>query len=254
MKSPIKEKPLRNPGESVDRQIEDFIADKLLQHILIITVAVTFTMLEWYRWYFEVVPSPYFFSAIAAVAVVISGWKIYKGRIKLKALKQGRDGEKAVGQFLEQFRNMGAKVIHDVPADGFNIDHVIIASSGVYVVETKSYSKPDKGEAIVTYNGEWVTFNGKNQTDKPIIQVTAATNWLRRLLKTSTGKDFNLRAVVLFPGWYIQPTAEARKSDVWVLNPKALPAFVQGSTEHLSREDISMAALHLSRYVRTFEK
>ena len=74
------------------------------------------------------------------------------------------------------------------------------------------------------------------------------------MLKSSTSKDLELRSVVLFPGWYIQLTAEAKASDVWVLNPKALPEFVKNSREQLSQEDLSMAALHLSRYVRTFDK
>ena len=35
-------------------------------------------------------------------------------------------------------------------------------------------------------------------------------------------------AGVVFPGGYIEPTAEARASDVWVLNPKALPSLITG--------------------------
>lgn len=254
MKSPIKEKPLRNPGESLDQQIDELLYDKVFLYIVIIVVAVTLAALEWYRWYFEVDLSPASFTLVAVVAILVSAWKISKAKKEVRHLKQGRDGEKAVGQFLEQFRKLGFKVFHDIPANGFNLDHVIIAKSGIYVIETKSYSKPDKGDAKVTFDGEKVSFNGAHVTDKPVVQVRAARNWLRQMLKSSTSKDFEFRPVVLFPGWYVQPTAEAKASDVWVLNPKALPGFVKNSQEQLSQEDVSMAALHLSRYVRTFDK
>jgi hypothetical protein len=56
--------------------------------------------------------------------------------------------------------------------------------------------------------------------------------------------------VVLFPGWFIEPTAESKQSDVWVLNPKALPAFISNSQKRLSGEDMSLVAYHLSRFVR----
>jgi len=56
--------------------------------------------------------------------------------------------------------------------------------------------------------------------------------------------------VVLFPGWFIEPTAEARQSDVWVLNPKALPAFISNSGEQLTDEDVGLVGYHLSRFVR----
>jgi hypothetical protein len=41
-------------------------------------------------------------------------------------LMQGREGEKAVGQYLERLRARGYQVLHDIPGENFNIDHVLI--------------------------------------------------------------------------------------------------------------------------------
>ena len=38
--------------------------------------------------------------------------------------------------------------------------------------------------------------------------------------------------------------------DVWVLNPKALPAFLESQPDCLTPEDLSLAAYHLSRHVK----
>jgi hypothetical protein len=74
---------------------------------------------------------------------------------------------------------------------------------------------------------------------------------LSDLLKESTGRAFPVRPVVVFPGWRIEPTAEARTSDVWVLNPKALPAFIAHSQSRMKPDEVAMCSFHLSRYVRT---
>jgi hypothetical protein len=74
---------------------------------------------------------------------------------------------------------------------------------------------------------------------------------LKQIIKESTGKDIDVKKVVLFPGWFIEPTAESKESYVWVLNPKALPSFIANSREQLVSEDLNLVAYHLSRFVRT---
>jgi hypothetical protein len=130
----------------------------------------------------------------------------------------------------------------------------VIHKSGIYVIETKTFSKPEKGIPIVTYDGERVLVNGKEPNGNPVIQVKAASNWLKELLKESTGKDCNPRPVVVFPGWFVEPTVEAKNSDVWVLNPKALPAFISRSKSQLENDEINLFSFHLSRYVRAENK
>jgi len=187
--------------------------------------------------------------AVAVVAYCL--YKIKKALKKITKLKQGRDGERAVGQYLESLREQGVKVFHDLPGDNFNLDHVLVAPSGVYIIETKTYSKPDKGETRIIYTGETLIHHNGYKDDKPLVQVKAGANWLKQLIKESTGRDIDVKKVVLFPGWFIEPTAESKQSDVWVLNPKALPAFIFNSREQLSGEDLNFVAFHLSRFVRT---
>jgi hypothetical protein len=86
-----------------------------------------------------------------------------------------------------------------------------------------------------------------------VTQAKAACGWLRDLLKESTGKECAPRPVVVFPGWFVEPTAEARNSEVWVLNPKALPVFVQKSKPCYASDEVHLFALHLSRYVSAEE-
>ncbi len=253
LKSPLKDKPLRNPGQSLDNELSDLLNDDLMGYFITAVFAIVLALLEWHHWYFQLSPSPWTYSIIALIVSCYSAVKIARGFRKAKTLKQGRDGEKAVGQYLENLREKGAKVFHDIPGNNFNLDHVVICKSGLYVIETKTYSKPDKGETKILFNGETLSFNGKDVTNKPIIQVKAASNWLKELVEQSTGHKYLIKPVIVFPGWFIETTYEAKASDVWVLNPKGLPTFISNSKEQLSDEQVKLVAFNLSRYIRNFE-
>jgi hypothetical protein len=81
-------------------------------------------------------------------------------------------------------------------------------------------------------------------------QARAQAKWLQDLILETSGKRVPVRPVVVFPGWFVVPTAEAKSSEVWVLNPKALPAFIEHSDTQLAEADVHLVASHLTRYVR----
>jgi len=253
MKSPLKDIPLHNPGETLDNEIDKLVNEEAMGLVVLLVFMGMLTFLEWVRWWREIPYSPYVYTVLFIGMLTYTLPKILKIKKKLKSMRLGRDGEKAVGQYLEGLRVSGAKVFHDIQGQNFNLDHVVIASSGIYVIETKTYSKPETGRPVIVFNGESLNFNGFAENNKAIIQVTAAANWLKSELQQSTGKKFEAKPVVVFPGWFVEPTSEAKNSDVWVLNPKALPTFIANSKSSLSQDEVNMVAYHLSRYIRTYQ-
>ena len=79
----------------------------------------------------------------------------------------------------------------------------------------------------------------------------AASKWLQSVLRESTGLNFAVKPVILFPGWYVESTIEGKKSGIWVLNPKALPGFMDNRPDVISQDNVMLAAYHISRYIRT---
>ena len=180
--------------------------------------------------------------------------KFWRVRTRVQQLKLGRDGEQAVGQYLERLRAGRADVFHDVPGDGFNIDHVVLSVHGFYAIETKTRSKPLRGDARVALSEAGITVNGYLPERDPLVQAQAGAKWLARLLEETTGKRFPVRGVVLFPGWYVEPMSDvwrASPDKPWVLEPKALPGFIENERPGIAESDLKLAAYHLSRYVRT---
>lgn len=251
MKSPLKDKPLHNPGQSGDEYIQNYLLDKVAPPILFAALLVLLAIMEWYKWYTNIPPTPKLMTLVAVVALIYALIRWLDAKKKLRALRLGRDGEITVGQQLELLRADGAKIFHDIPADGFNLDHVIIHKSNIYVIETKTYSQPEKIQSIITYDGKNILVDGEVTDKKPVDQVKAACSWLKELLKKSTGKECNPKPVLVFPGWFVKQTAEAKNSDVWVLNPKALPAFILNTKAHIKDEDVNLFSFHLSRYIQS---
>lgn len=66
--------------------------------------------MEWVRYYFNAAPSPWLYTSLAVVGVGWSVIKIRRGFTSAKAIRQGRDGERAVAQYLERFRAHGFQV------------------------------------------------------------------------------------------------------------------------------------------------
>jgi hypothetical protein len=58
-----------------------------------------------------------------------------------KAWATGADGEERVGASLDRLTTSGAVVLHDrqMPGSRANIDHIVVAPSGVWVVDAKRY-------------------------------------------------------------------------------------------------------------------
>lgn len=250
-KSPIKDKPLRYSGQSLDEALDKLVNEKGMNYVFISCIAVSFAVMEWLRYYNNNPPSPKTMTALALLVASVSIYEIRKIMKQAKLIRQGRDGEKIVAESLDGLREDGHRVFHDLLGDHFNLDHVIVSTKGIFVIETKTYSKPIKGDAKIQYDGEQIIVAGRKATKEPITQVTAASKWLKDILKESTGKDYMIKPVVVFPGWFVESKEDGWKSKVWVMNPKALQSFINHESDKITREDMMLATFHLSRYIRS---
>jgi hypothetical protein len=251
-RSPLKVRPLRNPGESTEREIERVIDDQVISYLVVAFAMVMVTLLEWLRWYSQAPPSPGPITALTVGFLIFVTYRFVRARRVIRSLQLGIDGEKSVGQCLEDLRREGCQILHDVPGDRFNIDHIIVSPHGLFVVETKTLSKPVQGQPTVTFDGERVLINGREPDRNPVRQALAQRGWVRDFLQQRTARVFPVKAVVVFPGWYVEPATGRKRDDLWVLNPKAVPAFIKNEPILLKPEDVALATSTLADYVRAY--
>ncbi len=251
-RSPLKDKPLRLPGQSLLEEQEKLLENALEGPSLLALFMVVLAGLEWWRDYTNMKTSPVLFSIVAAGTVLYAIFRIRRALPKLRNLRLGLEGERVVGQFLERCREQGFVVFHDVVGSGFNIDHVLVGPAGVFAIETKTWSKPTSGRPCIEFDGEFIKRVGVTPDRDPVIQAKAQASWLRSVLQETTGKSFPVHPVIVFPGWFIENTNNSFKS-IWVLEPKALPAFLSKEPTRLPQEAVNMASYHLSRLIRVHE-
>jgi hypothetical protein len=160
---------------------------------------------------------------IGGVAVLL--WQARRHILTMRRCREGLAAECAAADGLQQLVPDGLMLFHDFPADGFNIDHVVVGHSVVFAVETKSRKKPAAGgkeNARVRYDGKTLKFPEHVET-KPLEQAARQARWLSEFLTGATGNSVRVVPVLALPGWFVELTASIPPSsnEVRVVNPKA---------------------------------
>jgi len=249
-KSPLKERPLHVAGQSLDEKINDYILYDASTYYTIIGITVSVTAVLWIYYFFPIIHIPIALTIVTVVTVIICSCKLAILKKKVKAAALGRNGERIVAEILDKLRSDGCIVFHDIVAKEFNIDHVVISPNGIFTIETKTYRKTQNAE--ITYRGDEIIVGGKNYGNRFVLQAESEAKWLKTVLRTSTGKNFDVMPVIVFPGWFVNPTPESLKKRVWVLNPEALSSFIKNEPIRIVESDMHLIVFHLSRYIKMY--
>jgi hypothetical protein len=215
---------LRGPGQSLFKRIEDLNLDIDCYATTMATMPLLLYASYLSRSYFGIAKESDQTGII--YGLIWLAFTLYFGKKLQRALKErdnyrlGLDCEMAVGQELNNLTGEGYRVYHDVPAEGFNIDHVVVGRNGVFAVETKGRSKPSRRrgsfDASVVYDGRTLRFPDRISTDF-LDQARRQAEWLSRWLTEVVGELVPVQPVLVIPGWYVE---RVRRGDVLVLNGK----------------------------------
>lgn len=221
-RSPLTRTVHRLPGYGLYRRIED-LNDNLCACFLMMMVTPMVALGGWSfaSWSNSSDYSPKGLGVAIIIAGVTSGLLLVlliRGLRKRSRYKEGFYAELATAAELDRLKAHGFAVYHDIQAPNFNIDHVVVGSSGVFAIETKSRRKPKRGKdsARVQFDGELLHFPDWKDR-KPVEQALAQARWLQDYLFRETGLRVPVRPVLSLPGWYV--INGAKRSAVTVINP-----------------------------------
>lgn len=225
--SPLASKQIGHvPGQQLMTKVADHEFD-MMSGVMLMYMALPLMFMTWagaridwsaVRWGFHE-----WLFLVGGLALFGYGLREYISNLHARdRVRDGLVAERVTGMQLNRLIAQGCTVIHDLPCEGFNIDHVVIAPKGVFAVETKSFRKPKgraKGEpAKVMFDGTSLAFSDFS-TRKPLEQSRQQAQWLARYLREALGEAVRVDPAVSVPGWYVEKSEAAKMADVFVFTP-----------------------------------
>jgi len=176
---------------------------------------------------------------VYAIATVYFGFKLSKLLPKRADYQLGYEGERYVGEELTRLIGLGFEIYHDVPFDGFNIDHVLVGARGVFIVETKTRRKPitvlgDK-QYRVQFDGQrliWPFGADGHGVQQAIGNAKTLSAWLG----SACGEKVWVTPILTLPGWMVERMVPA--DGLHVLNPKEIKQVCASYSVQLSEGQV----------------
>jgi hypothetical protein len=237
---PVKDKLLRAPGETLRRRMERF-DDELPGYAM-------WTLLYGPIWFLVFVlyvklrlKSPHLLAEMIGTQLIVIVVTLVVSRKAVLALQRYRNdrlgfrGERAVGEELNKLMLDGCLVYHDVPGEGpWNVDHVVVAPTGVYTIETKTRSKDkcnkDRKDYEVIYDGKtlqypnWIDTHGLDQAK-------ANARWLAKHLSNALAEEIKVTPILTLPGWLVTNRVKPAGNELRVLSHKQIRSVIVDGRE-----------------------
>ncbi len=213
----------RPPGWSLQQRIEDTAFDGCGYLMGIVLLGLFGSALHFSN------PNPWLYILLGGGGGFYCAFKAAKSLEKLYNQRLGLKGEVLVGARLEELRSQGCLVFHDLEFTGknqtkWNIDHVLLAPSRIFVVETKCRRK-NKDTTQNGQKGHEVIFDGTElqfpfgRDSHGLEQARRNAEHLKGLLEEQNATSLPVEAVLVLPGWFVITPG---KGLVRVLNEKQL--------------------------------
>ena len=230
LRMPVAERLLRGPGESLQKkleEVEDQLSTELATAFVLPLLCASVYLINRHT------PSAGATGVGVAITGVVTFVLICHRMLRLlnrkRNYKLGLLGERAVGEELNRLMLTGCRVFHDVPNDPYgNIDHVLIASSGVYAVETKGRRKKEangKEAHKVIFDGRSLCFAGGSSESKCLEQAKQQASRLSDWLSKAVGEAVEVQPVLALPGWFVERKG---RGEVIVVSGKAVDSLPKG--------------------------
>ena len=254
LRMPVTEKLLRGPGESLSKklaEIEDHLSTELAMAFCIPLACTSMFLIGRHTPLAGTIAVE--IGIIGAVALVLICRRMFRLLDQKRNCQLGLLGERAVGEELNQLMRTGCRVFHDVPNDPYgNIDHVLLAPSGVYAVETKGRRKREsdgKEGHKVTFDGQSLQFGTGPQERKCLDQAKQQASRLSDWLSKATGEPVHVQPVLALPGWFVERKG---RGEVILVSGRAVKSLVKG---HIVLDDTMMERIsyQLDRCCRDVE-
>lgn len=242
-RSPIENRPIYGAGEQLRKRVDEHGDEILLSLTMLFFIGPMLIAM----WALQRLPLDrirlgiwdFVLILLYAGFTITMIWRIQKGVGLRRIANAGLQAELYTAQELNRLMALGCTVIHDVPGERFNIDHVVIGPRAVYAIETKSVRKPRDNHKVV-YDGDRLHFPDFSD-NKRLEQTRRQAEWLAKHLRQVLGRPVPVVPALALPGWWIESNNAA--AEVQVFTPAGRGAHFMADDRAGRRIDAATAGL-----------
>lgn len=244
--SPVPGRLLRLAGQSLrvkaERQFDDFVP-----YLMIVFGFWIVCLVEWTQKIVGERPTPGFWMLVSLLVTCYGGVRAFRLYPQLQRIRLGERGERRVGEILDRVRSKGFIVYHDLPGDGFNVDHVVVGPTGVYAIETKVRS----GSGTIDYRNDDELLLGGRISDSPALrQARGSARAVHLELKEHLREHYWVKPLLVFLGdWRVRRAAGDFAVDV--ITEDQLENYFDWGQPELTSKEIAHISSHLERSARS---
>ena len=242
----------RVQGESLQEKIRE-CEFKVMEYMLLPAFFAGMTLFIWYIYLASVNINLFCavtFSIITLLSVIRGFVKVKKIRLMLKRYRKGLEGERLVGESLNQLSNESTYVFHDIPGERFNVDHIIVSTRGIFVIETKHFNRDQCQEFY--YDGTMIyrvmKDGRKFLCPKLLPQIDGEARFIEHEIERRTDTKLPVVKVAILIGSYIKSTENFK--DYWLLNESSFVTAFKQSKEIYDASVVKLVATHIREMVK----
>ena len=254
----------RIQGEGLQEKIRD-IEFSIYETIMIPAFFVMLTILLWLfcldiKWLKFDIATAIIYTIITIILIIRAFRKAKNLRKSLNNYRKGLEGERLVGEVINKLSNDKTYVFHDIPGDRFNVDHIIVSTRGVFVVETKHFDRSKCHE--FTFDGNMVYRLMKDGTrylcPKLLPQMDGEAKFIQNEIESRTEIKIPVIKVAVLIGCFIHTPAENEPdqnmkkyfSKYWIVNEKLLSSMFLQEKEVYDDSVVKFIASHIKELVK----
>ena len=164
---------------------------------------------------------------VSLLATIVFWWK---GLRRVESFFKGARGEEHVAEILARLPE-GYHVFHDFAVGGHHVDHVVVGPTGIFSVETKSWS------GLVTVEDGEIILNGHLPDRAPVRQSTREAAAVQAALGRAGWTAGDIKPVVCFASDTFSETSRI-VGGVAVLNAKVAVEWIAAQPNVMSADDV----------------
>jgi hypothetical protein len=240
-RSPLPKGTIRVPGHRLMQEITDAQMDFAMYLFAVgISISLPLATAGVAAYINGTEPKWFLFGTIGVFASVWAIYRLVATARRIWRLTTGLDAELDTAHHLGKLAAKGYVIFHDIPAEGFNIDHLAIGPNGVFAIESKGRRKPLVSTRSAQRTHEVIFRDGAlhfpTYSDRECIaQAQRQAKWCSSWLSRAVGTSIAVTPVLCIPGWYVK---RAAPTPFPIVTSKSVNVISKLRTARLSPTDV----------------